>query len=42
MAIPVISAVSGSGITAVAAKLIRKKDPPANKFVPHDKKEKEK
>jgi len=29
MALPVISAVSAGGVTAVAAKLVRKKNPPA-------------
>src|SRR5215472_134833 len=42
MALPVISAVSAGGVTAVAAKLIRKKDLQAKKSVSHNTKEKEK
>jgi len=42
MALPVISAVSAGGVTAVAAKLIRKKDLQAKKSVSHNPKEKEK
>ncbi len=41
MALPVISAVSAGGVTAVAAKLIRKKSPPAKRFESHNPNEKE-